>query len=406
MTVNSIPFFFIGLSPAPPTDVKTPEGRDGWDELASDGISLVRTGVGAEDWTGTMTQQTVRCMDTAFAHGIYSTPNLRELSAVRNDADRERLVQFIRQFKNHPGLLMYKSHDEPQWGKIPAGPLETGYRVARAEDPAHPVWTMHAPRGTLDELKPYNAVCDILGTDIYPVSEPPGKHSLLPNKGLSMVGDYTKKMTELANGQKMVFMVLQGCWSGVVHDPPRRYNRLMFPTFREQRYMVYQAIICGARSVAFFGVGQPLSLYGRDKECGWNWTWWRGVMRPLLAEIKEGSELYPILIAPNSSYPLKHTGAPQVDVLWREAGIYLYVLAAAREGKPSTVRFSGLQDGEVTVLFENRTLQTSNGSFEDRFQPHDVHVYRALRVIPWEKPPKRDAKPSYWTPQEAKPGAR
>jgi len=62
--------------------------------------------------------------------------------------------------------------------------------------------------------------------------------------------------------------------------------------------------------------------------------------------------------------------------------VYLYIFAAAREGQTQTVRFSGLQDGEVVVLHENRTLCAADGGFTDVFAAHDVHIYRALRRMP------------------------
>lgn len=120
----------------------------------------------------------------------------------------------------------------------------------------------------------------------------------------------------------------------------------------------------------------------REAELGWNWQWWRAVLKPLLAEIKPGSELYPVLTAPDSKYPLRFTGAPRIEARWKEVGVYLYILAAAREGETVKVRFSGVQDGEVAVLHENRTLEARDGAFEDTFAEHDVHVYRALRVLP------------------------
>jgi hypothetical protein len=158
------------------------------------------------------------------------------------------------------------------------------------------------------------------------------------------------------------------------HNPK---NRLMFPTFREERYMLYQALINGADSIAFFGL--TIGLTDRDNDRGFNWTWWRAVLKPLLAQIKAGSELYPVLTAPASNYPLRFTGGPQIEAMWKQASVYLYIFAAAREGQPTEATFSGLQDGQVEVLFENRTLQTRGGAFTDRFNEHDVHVYRALQ---------------------------
>jgi hypothetical protein len=373
------PYFFIGFAPGPPIDLKTPEGGDGWAEMAAGGMTVVRGGVHEEGWTAVLKAQFGRYLDVAHAHGVFVWPFLREMVDLRKPGMREQLTEFVTKYRNHPAIMFWKSADEPEWGKIPVAPLREAYEVIRELDPNHPVWLAQAPRGSVETLKPYNAACDIICTDIYPVSEPPGKHSLLPNKGLSMVGDYTKRMVEVGEGKKMVFMVLQVCWSGAnpAHNPE---NRLMFPTAREERYMMYEAIICGANSLSFFGM--PVGLTGRDAELGWNWTYWRAILRPLLSEIKQGSELYPVLIAPDSRYPLEFTGAPQIEARWKEASVYLYIFAAAREGATQTVRFSGLQDGEVAVLHENRTLQTEGGSFTDVFVPHDVHVYRALRVLP------------------------
>ncbi|NLE61627.1 MAG: hypothetical protein GX616_25010 [Planctomycetes bacterium] len=379
LTLNGRPYFFIGFAPGPPLDFQTPEGGDGWAEMAEGGMSVVRGGASPQGWTPAVEEQFSRYLDAAHQRGVYVWPFLREMVDLNKPEMREKLETFIRKYRGHPGILFWKSADEPEWGKLPVEPLKQAYDLICELDPDRLVWFCHAPRGTLETLRPYSAACDVLSIDVYPVSEPPGKHSLEANKGLSMVGDYTRRTVELAKGGKMPFMVLQACWSGVnpAHNPK---NRLMFPTFRQERYMLYQAIICGANSVSFFGM--PVGLTGHDAELGWNWTFWRAVLKPLLAEIKPGSELYPVLTSPDSEYPLEFTGAPQIEARWKEASVYLYILVAAREGETARVTFSGLQDGEVTVLHESRTLQAVDGSFTDTFAPHDVHIYRALRVMP------------------------
>jgi hypothetical protein len=379
LLVNGIPTFFIGTAPGPPVDLRTPEGRDGWAELAEGGITVVRSVVPLDSDDPTSLGEVLAYMDNAWEHGVRVWPALRKVVTRNSEEDRAKLKKVVSSLKGHPGLLFWKSSDEPEWSKTPVEPLRKAYETIRAEDPNHLVWITHAPRGTHETLLPYNVACDVIATDIYPVSEPRGKHSLLPNKDLSMVGDYTQRMVRLSGGEKMVFMILQGCWSGVLPSRDSR-NRLMFPTFREERYMLYQAIINGSDSISFFGL--TFGLSGRDEELGFNWTFWRAVLRPLLAEIREGSELYPVLTGPRSNYPLRFTGAPQIEVRWKEAGVYLYIFAAAREGGTRTVTFSGIADGEVSVLFENRTVTATGGQFVDRFRPHDVHVYRALRKDP------------------------
>jgi hypothetical protein len=386
LELNGRPYFFIGFSPGPPVDLRNPEGQDGWAEMAEGGMAVVRGGVGDEDWTAARETAFQHYLDHAWARGVRVWPFLREMVEVNRPGMRDRLSAFITRYRGHPGVLFWKSADEPEWGRKQVEPLREAYELIHRLDPGRLVWFCHAPRGTLETLRPYNEACDVLSIDIYPVSVPAGKHSLEANKALSMVGDYTRRVVELAGGRKMPFMVLQACWSGAnpAHNPA---NRLVFPTFRQERYMLYQAIICGANSVSFFGM--TVGLLGRDAELGWNWTFWRAILRPLLAEIRPGSELYPVLTLPDAKSPPGFTGAPRIEARAKEAGVYLYILAAAREGEPTDVEFSGVADGEVTVLHENRVLNAAGGRFRDRFAEHDVHVYRALRILPPASAPHR-----------------
>jgi len=50
-----------------------------------------------------------------------------------------------------------------------------------------------------------------------------------------MVGDYTRRAVEVAEGKKAVWMTLQIAWSGVLKPG----TTLRFPTFAEQRFMSY-----------------------------------------------------------------------------------------------------------------------------------------------------------------------
>lgn len=379
MTLNGNPYFFVGTAPGPPLNLKTPEGRDGWVELAEGGISMLRSIPNCDPWTSETKQQLQAYFDHGQRAGIYVSPALRKLSVVNTPADEAQLRECVNMFKSHPALIIWKSADEPEWGKIPPEPLIRAAGIIRELDPNHPIYFAHAPRGTLESLRPYNAGCDILATDIYPVSELPGKHSLLPNKDISMVGDWTRRTVDLAARQKMVFMIIQVGWSGIINNQTRS-NKVMFPTFRQERFMMYQAIINGANSIQFFGF--PVQLYGRDAELGWNWTYWRGVVKPLLAEIKPGSELYPVLTSPDTTYPLTFTGAPQIETRWKEGGPYLYIFACARDGQRREAIFTGIENGHVEVLFENRSLNAANNAFTDTFEPHDVHIYRVMRIIP------------------------
>jgi hypothetical protein len=193
-----------------------------------------------------------------------------------------------------------------------------------------------------------------------------------------MVGDYTHFIKEVADG-KPVWMVLQIAWSGVVN--PRK--TLRFPTFAQQRFMTYQALINGARGLIYFGGSIKAAMTPDDAKLGWNWTFWRRVLRPVLEEVGNNSPLVPALVAPDSKLPVKVAGADDVEFCVREVGNDLYLLACKREGQTLQVKFAGLPAWAATgeVLYESpRQVQVKAGQFTDWFAPFDVHVYHFCRT--------------------------
>ena len=283
---------------------------------------------------------------------------------------------------------LWKGADEPEWGKKRPEDVANSARIFHEADPNHPIWLVQAPRGTVESMKRYDAGWDVGGIDIYPVSYPPGRHTLLANKELSMVGDYTRMIKAVA-GKKPFWMTLQIAFSGTT--PPKGIIR--FPTFAEQRFMAYEAIINGSRGLTFFGGGLLPTLNERDQALGWNWTYWERVLKPLLAEFRSGSPIEAALLAPDSGIGLKVAGekgphgeknpsASAMEFLVREVGEEVYVLACQKEGATLQVRFTGLPGscGSGQVVFEEpRQVQAKAGSFTDWFGPHDVHVYRFRR---------------------------
>src|SRR5262249_7018612 len=151
-------------------------------------------------------------------------------------------------------------------------------------DPAHPLVIIQAPIGTLAQLVPYRPAFDITGADVYPVSYPPGAHTQTGNRDISVVGDVTRKMVRAAGG-KPVWMTLQVAWSGVAPSRQRPHLVPRFPTLQAERFMAYQAIVSGARGLAFFGGHLIQVASPADAQLGWNWTFWQEVLRPLVAEL-------------------------------------------------------------------------------------------------------------------------
>ena len=109
------------------------------------------------------------------------------------------------------------------------------------------------------------------------------------------------KMKE-ASGGKPVWMTLQIAWSGVApsKDAPGIVPR--FPSLPQERFMAYQAIVHGARGLVFFGGHLTEVCTPDDAKAGWNWTFWRQVLRPVVHELTS-SQLRPALLAPDVEDP-------------------------------------------------------------------------------------------------------
>jgi hypothetical protein len=353
--------FPIGFTKAPPPDARTPTGADAYQELARNGDVFHRCG-----GKGVTEAQLDHLLDRSAQSGIRCAVYLPD---VKDEAELRRLVN---KYKNHPGLGYWKGEDEPEWGRVPVAKVQRFYDIVHALDPRHPVWITQAPRGTVESLRPYNSAYDIGAIDIYPVSYPPGLHSLLPNKGLSMVGDYADWLRRMGGPEKPFWMVLQIAFSGVVKPG----KTLRFPTFPDERYMSYQAIAKGARGLLYFGGDVAASLNARDRALGWNWTFYDRVLKPLLDELNPGGPLYPALIAPESKLPVRVQGEG-IEFCVREAQGHIFLIATKREGATIEAKFSGLPDAAGDVLFEEpRTVKVSAGAFRDWFGPNEVHVYR------------------------------
>jgi hypothetical protein len=193
-----------------------------------------------------------------------------------------------------------------------------------------------------------------------------------------VIGDYTQKMLLVTEVKKPLWFTLQIAFSGTTgRKHPQR-----FPTFHEQRFMTYQAIINGARGLVYFGGGLRGTLSERDQKYGWNWTHWDHVLRPIVEEVGNKGLLSAALCAPDSKLSVK-SNSNVIELCVREVGGDVFVLACCRDPqKTAQVQFSGLpiDASDGNVLFESpRKVTGKNGSFSDWFAPYDVHVYKFSR---------------------------
>lgn len=379
--VNDVPTFPIGYTAGPPTGAATPDGRNAMETLRQEAYTFQLWYCPKHRWNKEKEAELDALFREADQEGMHVVISINDLQHVKpgDDAGITELKRVVTKYRDEPALLFWKGEDEPQWGKIPPEDLRVYYQTIHELDPNHPIWITQAPRGTAADWKPYSQFFDIGAVDIYPIGYPPGMHSGTSNRDLSVVGDYAQQIREAVDFKKPTMMILQICWSGVTN----KGRTLRFPTFPDERYMTYQSIIDGARGLVYFGGNVAGCLNERDAAYGWNWTFYDRVLHPVLDELRPDGPLYPALIASDSNVKLTSDGGKDMDFTVREAGQYIYLLAARREAATTQVSFSGLPpmitDGEV--LFESpRHVTVTDGKFTDWFGPHDVHVYRFRRA--------------------------
>src|SRR5215469_12339633 len=78
LNINGQKVFPIGFSPPPPPDGKTPEGKNGIQELADAGATFLRTGAQQDGWNEQALQREEAWLNAAARYGLFCMPFLRE----------------------------------------------------------------------------------------------------------------------------------------------------------------------------------------------------------------------------------------------------------------------------------------------------------------------------------------
>ena len=425
LLVDGTKVFPINFSNPPPPGATAPSGEAALKKLADAGGNFIRIGI--KDWSpAKVDTQLVKVgdrMQEAADNGLRCWLWLGELPSnlVSGAPRREQLLKrIVTAVRDHPGLGAYKGYDEPLWNRVGVDGLARTHKTLKQPefDPNHPLVLIQAPRMrppkkdpkgkvvvrdggvplAVAKLKGYVDAFDITGSDVFPISNPPFNHASSAKTDISVVGEVTKKMVKAAQG-KPVWMALQVAHSGTPF--PRHVP--CFPTLQEERFMVYQAIVNGARGLTFFGANMTQVCAPEDAAAGWNWSFWGQVLRPIVQELAS-PDLQPALLAPSEKPAVTATTpnkkVTDVELATRHDSTHLYVIAVRWRAGPPKITFSGLPrkhdgtaitDGEV--LFEYvqmpppkeqptthsqvpRPINVTNGRFRDDFRLQDVHVYR------------------------------
>jgi hypothetical protein len=414
--------FPIVLAKGPEPGMTTPAGADGLSVVVDAGVNFLKTGPATRPWWPEDIADAVEYNRAAAERGVYTWVNLATLSDARPDTlKEERLREVISTLEGDASasaLGFWKGADEPWWGDRQPSALQFAYCLGttRGEatwcegktpaDEEHLWVTIQAPRGTADDLRPYTAVTDIHGVDHYPVT------FANPDPDLHEIGTWTQTIASITPSGA-VWTTLQVCASG--SSDPDGSGDFVVPTPRQERYMIYDAILNGATSLAFYGGNINRCWNESDTARSWNWTFWDAVLEDSIREIAADSPIAPALVNPGTTMRLSANDATTQAISRRGATEdELWVIAARHGAGSEQVTISGLpaavQTG--TVYTEDRSVEVRDGSFTDTFERWDVHVYRFQvpppppPAPPPPPPPPPAAQPTTLKPAAARPVAR
>ncbi len=349
------PFFPIGIYHYPESLPLQPR----FEELVNAGFNTVLSSLGTP----------LDVMDDAWEHGIgvIATLGSNMILSPSEDSKKAVLKKHVERLKEHPALLGYEAPDEIAWMDYSDGEsgrsreaLIRGYAYLKSLDTDHPVWMNHAPRNSITYLRSYSEAGDILGADIYPV---PGglRHSDL-GESLNCVGQYTEKLDQIGQG-KPIYMVLQGFgWEDVLGYTVGGASGPQ-PNWLETRFMAYDAICHGANGIIYWGMS-----YSRIEDEIWSH------LKRMASELRD---LTPVLL--DGWFEALPPIDPELEEhsKMHDGWHYLIVLnAEPKQLEEREIRLPPGWKGDLaTVLFENRSLEVTEGRLSDSFAPHDVHIY-------------------------------
>jgi len=276
-----------------------------------------------------------------------------KIDGITDEVKKERLINEIKTFRDHPALLAWYISDEPNGKSITPEQLEEIYRTVKENDPWHPVSIVFmAPFLT---SKKYSEALDIVMADPYPI----------PDLPVTMAGEVAGQLSAEFKGKKPVWIVPQAFGGGELWSRE--------PTIQEIRSMTWQSIINGATGIQYF-VRQGLNYFPKSpatwSECG-----------RMAIEV---AELAPWLLSDEETIPVV-SYSPNVLVSSRLHNGQLIIMAVNRINEPvnAAIRLSGVT-GIARVLFENRFISAKGGVITDHLAPFGSQVY--LFNIKPEKP--------------------
>ena len=325
-------------------------------------------------------------LDMVQRHGLYGIIELPHNYPATAKSEAERTEFFskwtglIKQYQRHPALFGYFGPDEAMLAGFQIETMETFYRMARDNDPYHPLWFNEAPVGLVSELKAYaKNTCDVFGVDIYPLGAPHGTD--LGDRSMTVVGLHTDRCMEAVEYRKPVWMILQGfSWTHMRRParfkPASEVPDAIYPTYEQTRFMAFNSILHGATGIQYHYLGYTVHVPDE---------FWKGIRRTTL-ELKY---LTPVLTAHTVRDSTAKCSAPKVRMMTKRLdGVNYYILA---NESPDIVKadFTGFHESKLNVIFNDNPIMPQNGAFAMELEPYAVRVLSAAPFassdVIWQK---------------------
>lgn len=289
--------------------------------------------------------------------------------------------------KDDPIIVAWMHGDEPDNAQsLPNGKgygppilpqkIVDDYKRIKEADPSRPIllnlgqgvaFDEYIGRGVrcnkMEDYPEYMKGGDIVSFDIYPVTH--DHKTVIGN--LWFVPRGVERLCKWGNNEKVVWNCIECTRGG---EP------IKLPTPHDIRAEVWMSLIHGSRGIIYFShefkpkfIEAGMFAHPENLKA----------ITELNAQIKQ---LAPVLNSPTLKDGATVTSASKdvpIDILVKRSGGATYIFSSAMRNAETKGAFAvaGLKGtAKVEVLGENRTLDATDGKFEDAFKSYDVHLYK------------------------------
>jgi hypothetical protein len=277
---------------------------------------------------------------------------------------KKNYQQQIKKHLKHPAFFGYFGPDEVMLnGRWRVEVLLKASEMIWEVDPFHPIFYNEAPCGTVAQQREFAVIGNVIGRDIYPVGASHG--DLVSDRAMTAVGKHTDICHASVDNNKPVWMILQAlAWKHIhVNNRTLPYEKVKarYPTYAENRFMAYNAIVHGATGIMYHYLGYTIHVPD---------SFWRDLRKVTL----ELEYLSPVYTAPTVMEPAMKCSDKGIRFLTKNYQGKNYYLIINESAKPVNARFSSCPEKSLNTLFEDGKILPDNGRFNLEFAPYDVKV--------------------------------